>query len=148
MLKAERRAMWRSGLLLMTVLLGAADSYIASVEAWRNERETRLKADDGWLTVAGLFWLKEGQNTFGTDPANDIVLPRDSAPAKAGVLEHHSGKTILRLFRDSAAPVEMKPDTEEEPTIVTLNDLSLLIIKRGPRSAIRAEASRQEQRIP
>ena len=65
----------------------ADEAYRAEVQAWRQERETRLKADGGWLTLAGLFWLKEGPNRFGTDPAGDIVLPEASAPAKAGVFE-------------------------------------------------------------
>ena len=66
---------------------GADEAYRAEVQAWRQDREARLKADGGWLTLAGLFWLKEGPNRFGTDPAGDIVLPEASAPAKAGVFE-------------------------------------------------------------
>ena len=62
----------------------ADEAYRAQVQAWRQDREARLKADGGWLSVAGLFWLKEGPNRFGTDPADDIVLPEASAPAKAG----------------------------------------------------------------
>ena len=54
---------------------GAASDYESQIRAWREQRETRLKADGGWLTVAGLFWLDEGLNRFGTDPSNEIVLP-------------------------------------------------------------------------
>jgi len=57
------------------------------VRKWREGREARLKADGGWLTLAGLFWLQEGPNRFGADPAGDIVLPEGSAPARAGVFE-------------------------------------------------------------
>ena len=64
---------------------------------WRASREARLKADGGWLTLAGLFWLKEGPNRFGTDPGGDIVLPEGSAPAKAGVFVFEDGQ-------DRAAP--------------------------------------------
>ncbi len=46
---------------------------------WREQRVAALKADGGWLTVAGLFWLHDGPNTFGTDAANDIVLPAGPA---------------------------------------------------------------------
>ena len=66
--------------LLLASEAGPTD-YTAAIEKWRQERETRLKADGGWLTVAGLFWLKEGENRFGTDPTDDIVLPPGSAPA-------------------------------------------------------------------
>ena len=45
---------------------GADANYTAEVQAWRQKREAGLKADGGWLTVAGLFWLKEGPNRFGS----------------------------------------------------------------------------------
>ena len=113
------------------------DPYIDSIENWRKNREARLKADDGWLSVAGLFWLKQGKNTLGTYRSNNIVLPEGSAAAKAGILEHAAGKTTLRLSQNPGSVVEMKPDSEGEPTVVTIEDLSLFIIKRGERYALR-----------
>ena len=61
--------------LAMTAGAGAQHDYARAIETWRAEREARLTADDGWLTVAGLFFLREGENTFGSDPLHDIVLP-------------------------------------------------------------------------
>ena len=54
-----------------------------------------LKREGGWLTVAGLFWLHEGANTFGKDPGNEIVLP--DGPAKAGVFELQDGKVTVKM---------------------------------------------------
>src|SRR5262249_61894639 len=71
----------------------AADAgYAAEIQKWRERREARLRADDGWLTVAGLYWLKEGVNRFGAAAANEVAFPEGSAPALAGVLELHGGK--------------------------------------------------------
>ena len=67
-------------------------AYRAEIDRWRSEREARLKADDGWPTVAGLFWLKEGENAVGTDPRADVVLPEGSAPARVGVFELREGR--------------------------------------------------------
>jgi uncharacterized protein (DUF1684 family) len=72
------------------------DAYRKSVEKWRQEREARLKADDGWLTVAGLFFLNEGENRFGSSPVNDIVLP-EGAPAEIGVFEYRGGKLTAKI---------------------------------------------------
>ena len=33
-----------------------------------------LKKETGWLTVAGLFWLKEGINTVGAGEDFDVRL--------------------------------------------------------------------------
>ena len=46
--------------------------YAVEIEAWRSECEARLKADDGWLTLTGLFFLNEGDNSFRSSPRNDI----------------------------------------------------------------------------
>ncbi len=107
--------------------------YWTSIEHWRAEREAKLKADDGWLTVVGLFWLKEGPNTAGSDSASDIVLPR--GPAKAGVFEFHAGKTTFRPA--TGAAVELKSDSEGEPDQVKIENLTLFVIHRGDRYGIR-----------
>lgn len=41
-----------------------------------------LKAEDGWLTVTGLFWLKPGENRIGTGEGDEICLPPGSAPTR------------------------------------------------------------------
>ncbi|MCW5978114.1 MAG: DUF1684 domain-containing protein [Bryobacteraceae bacterium] len=128
-----------AALLTLAVVALASDPYVESIETWRRDREARLKADDGWLTVSGLFWLKEGRNAFGADPSNDIVFPQGSAPAKAGVLEHREGRTVLRLFQNDGPgrEIRMKADSEGEPTVIQLADLSFFVIKRDNRYALR-----------
>jgi uncharacterized protein len=134
---------------LVVAAAGAAfadEAYRAEVQAWRQERETRLKADGGWLTLAGLFWLKEGPNRFGTDPAGDIVLPEGSAPAKAGVFELKGEQVTVALRpgangRIGGKPVSgaaaMRPDTSGSPDVLEIGTLSLNVIKRGERFGIR-----------
>ena len=90
---------WRS-LLALTLLSGALpsdnSSYQQSVEQWRQSYEAKLRADDGWLTVSGLFWLHEGENTFGSAPGNDVVLPAP-VPAHAGHFDLHAGKIVVHV---------------------------------------------------
>src|SRR5206468_7374486 len=40
---------------------GPGPGYREDIERWRQRREAELRADDGWLTVAGLFWLRPGE---------------------------------------------------------------------------------------
>ncbi len=54
----------------------ADSSYRQSVEKWRQDYQASLTSDSGWLTVSGLFWLKEGDNRLGSAAGNDIVLLR------------------------------------------------------------------------
>jgi len=108
-------------------------SYQTSIEQWRQQRETNLKADGGWLTVAGLIWLKDGANVVGSAASSDIVLPRGAA--RAGVFEFHDGKTVFHPTVGAAK--ELKADTEGKPDEVTFDGLTMFVIHRGNRYAIR-----------
>ena len=129
-------------------------AYSAEIEKWREAREARLKADDGWLTVAGLFWLKHGDNTVGTDPASDIVLPKDSAPAKVGVFDFHDGITSFQAASGVSATLDgqpatsgvLKPDSSGAPDILGVNELAMFVIERGERYAIRLRDKNSEMR--
>jgi uncharacterized protein (DUF1684 family) len=136
-------------LALVAVLVGpvaADEAYRAEVQEWREAQEALLKADGGWLTLAGLFWLKEGPNWFGTDPSSQIVLPEGSAPARAGVFSFQDGRTTLRLAQDVAGSIdgqpvdgrrEMKPDSVGAPDELELGPLTMYVIERGGRFGIR-----------
>lgn len=123
----------------------ATPGYQAAIETWRKEREERLKAKDGWLTVAGLFWLKEGETRVGGDPASEIALPEGRAPSRVGVLDFRNGKTSFRLATGAHVTVngnpvvtaDLKPDSEGRPDQLQFGDFTLFVIKRGPRYAIR-----------
>src|SRR6185369_11982240 len=61
-------------------------AYQADILKWRQKRVEELTGEGGWLSLAGLFWLKQGQNRFGSAPWNEIVLPRNRAPKITGSL--------------------------------------------------------------
>ena len=65
--------------LLLTMAAGgraADEAYRGEIQKWREDREARLKADGGWLSVAGLIWLKAGENKFGTGPGSTSCCRR------------------------------------------------------------------------
>jgi hypothetical protein len=82
-------------LLMCGILWPASDAYRAQIEEWRRHREAALKADGGWLTVTGLFWLHEGDNTFGSaSPSASIVLPAGPG-VRDGAFDLHNGKVAV-----------------------------------------------------
>lgn len=146
---------WRKwvsqGLLLLAiagsdVVLGSAtDEYRAGVEAWHQQRAESLSAENGWLSLIGLFWLHEGANTMGSDPGADIVLPAGKSPSQAGVLDLAGGRVILEVD-DAAAithdgqpvsSIELAVDTTGEPTVLDLGDLQFLLIDRSGKYGLR-----------
>jgi uncharacterized protein (DUF1684 family) len=135
-------------LIYLAVTVGAfgQTSYETEIQQWRQQREASLKAEDGWLSVSGLFWLKEGTNTLGSDANRDIVLPENSAPGKVGSLELRNGVVTLNVLDGVAASVNdhparvqvLKSDADNQtPDSIKVGDLKLTIIKRGERIGLR-----------
>jgi uncharacterized protein (DUF1684 family) len=82
--------------LAASTAIGApADDYAREIAAWRKNADERLRRDLGWLTIAGRFELKQGANTLGSARDNDVVLPKELAPARLGTL--HVDKANVRL---------------------------------------------------
>ena len=136
---------WLIGVLALCVIAPtgrAADDYRADIEAWRAKREARLKADDGWLTLGGLFFLKEGESSFGSGPLNDIVLRE--GPTEAGVFTYRDRKVSVRAMAGHNLPISgmatthtrLYPFEGRRPTI-TIGHLSLFVHLSGKRLAIR-----------
>ncbi|HVN05886.1 MAG TPA: DUF1684 domain-containing protein [Bryobacteraceae bacterium] len=121
-------------LAMAGMVYAASDAYRAQIAEWRRQREARLRADGGWLTVTGLFWLHAGANSFGTGPGHEIELPADPAVGHGGVFELHGGKVTLRMNGESR---ELLSDAGSKPDMVTLGGLTMFAIERGGRYGIR-----------
>jgi hypothetical protein len=70
--------------LLCLPALKNADKWPAEEAAWRAGRDQEMRSEESWLTIAGLFWLDEGENTFGASSSNLIELPPGRAPSLGG----------------------------------------------------------------
>jgi uncharacterized protein (DUF1684 family) len=117
-------------------------NYQESFDKWKSELVEDLKQE--WLPLAGLFWLKPGENSFGTDPKNAIVFPKGPAQAGSFTLQ---GNSVTGNFNSAAATIagkpvtssELEPDTDGHPTVVEIGSLRLHVIVRGQRVGIRVK---------
>jgi len=115
-----------------------------SIEEWQVQRLERLKSKNGWLSLAGLFWLEEGENSFGSDAENDIVFP-EKADAFSGTLVLNSGLVTIsveegvEILHGDTLVKEMKlaDDHSENTSRLQQGDLAWYIVKRGERYGIR-----------
>ncbi len=119
--------------------------YDAELQNWRRQKDETLRGPTGWLALAGLWWLAEGENTIGSDPACDIVLPA-SAPARIGVLVYRQEQAALSVTCAETVQVDGKPmlqasllaDRDEGgPSHVGIGPLTFTIIRRGEQAAVR-----------
>jgi hypothetical protein len=118
---------WILPVLLATAVLAggeesALDAYRAQIQAFREQREKRLTGTDGWLAVAGLFFLRPGANAVGSEPGSNVLLP-GSAPKRLGVLTLQDGRVTARIEEPAGvtingqplAQAELAPATETRP---------------------------------
>ena len=126
-------------------------AYVQSFEKWKAEQTDDLKTN--WLSLAGLFWLKPGANTFGSAANNAIVFPK--GPAQAGEFDLEGKDVIVKLLAGAQAKIagktvstaKLDPDTSDHVTRVEMGSLEFHVIVRGERVGIRlrdtaSEASR------
>jgi uncharacterized protein len=120
--------------------------YEVQIQQFRQDRERSLqKADRGWLTLAGLFHLHEGENSFGRSPENDIVLPTSAAPPRGGVFVLKDNKVTIRpnpnllmLCNGGRLPSgALASDQEAVPDFLTIGKLTLVAIQRASQHYIR-----------
>jgi len=125
------------------------DAYRHEIEQWQQQRIARTTSDNGWLTLCGLFWLKEGENKFGSDSSNEIVFPAGKAPGICGSIYLERG--TLRLEARSGVEIKhhdsvvtslvLRSDEEgaADPTVLTVNALSFYAIQRAGQLAVRVK---------
>jgi hypothetical protein len=164
MMKFAPHAVWCS--IILAVLIGVTacteapmptdPAYAAEIDDWRNARLTRLTADDGWLSLTGLYWLEPGENRFGSAGDGAVVLPDPSVPDIAGLLILGPDGTVI-VFAEEDAGVQingepltetmLRTDAAGKPDIVTAGRSRIYIIDRGGRLAARVKDPEAPSRL-
>lgn len=135
--------------LVLSATIGATEAeYAQELVAWRTAHAQRLQGEEGWLTIAGLHWLNEGENRIGTDSTNDLVLHTSAAPARIGSFKVHQGQVTFRAENGiavkqrgdlvHAAALIPGPGTGAAPAdALVVGALTLWLHQSGERLAIR-----------
>ena len=120
-------------------------AYIASIHQWHQNRIERLKKESGWLNLIGLYWLSEGENTFGSDPSNKVIFPKEKAPAFIGTILLKDGKASIKINKGIYVTSNGKPvselslvsDSADNATLLSLGSLRWVFITRSGKYGIR-----------
>jgi hypothetical protein len=130
-----------------------SDAHVRAVTAWRAEHEARLKAADGWLTLVGLHWLREGANSVGGRPTADVPLTAASAAPDVGTIVYSAG--VVRFEPAAGADVRingararaqvLRPQPGDYDTVMT-GSVTFFVVKRGDRYGVRVRDANSEGR--
>jgi uncharacterized protein (DUF1684 family) len=121
-------------------------AYEEGIETIRKQRDQNTKSNPlSWLNLAGLFWLEEGENSFGSDPANKIALSEFPHPLcgkfifrNGTVAFHPAPNVIFTCNRPDAIGRPLISDIEKEPDLITIGSITMKIIIRGAITLVRA----------
>jgi uncharacterized protein (DUF1684 family) len=93
-------------------------TYVASIAQWRGTVDASLRRDNGWLTLAGRYVMKSGENTIGSAKNNDIVLPEGVGPGRLGTMIIDDKMVLLKLA-DGITMKAQEGDFKGERVMVT-----------------------------
>ena len=117
--------------------------YREQIDAWVDQRIEDLKAPTGWMRLAGLYVLDEGENSFGSGPDQDISFPEGTIAGNAGSM----------ILQDSVVTIRTNDDVQithngntvdnmviydgENAPVLTSGSLEWFIIQRQDLIAVR-----------
>lgn len=125
--------------------MASKKEYENNILQWQAMKYEELTRENGWLALAGLYWLNNGRNLVGSNPMCEVVLP-ERGPTFLGLVEH-KGKTI-RLMVAEGVRVKvngrlvqkaiLKSSKEAKPSFITWNEtLRMVVHEHAGKHAIR-----------
>lgn len=142
--------------MVASSVFGQNDSYQKGIAKWRATHQEELLTDGGWLTVAGLFWLKEGVNTVGSGKdVYDIKLTDNFKQGKFGEIVFSNGKATLNIAPGVDAKsdgkiiktIDLVSDEKPKPSKIEIGSQTFYLIKREDRYGIRLKDARNLPRL-
>lgn len=136
-------AIFLSVSLFSFITVSDDSDYEKEIKAWHQNRIEGLKKENGWLNLAGLFWLQEGRNSFGSDVENKIVFPKGKSNAFLGDFILSNGEVYVEtkadaeVFNENEKVGKLKIFPSEKTILLKHKTLRWLVIKRGNKYAIR-----------
>jgi uncharacterized protein len=119
------------------------DEHKAEIAQWHSERIDRLQEPLGWLLLAGMYWLEEPVQTFGTGDDVDFQFPDGTLPGYAGRFEIDAD--TVRMYPDDGLEIMADGQQIDDPVIYTpehaaelqYGRLTWFVIQRGDLTGIR-----------
>ena len=137
-------------ILLLTLILNTMEctgsdssnaEYEKEVMDFRQRRVKFLKSEKGYLNLVGLFWLKEGLNSFGSGIKNDLQFPETfpidfGYAKKAGkIVSFHYNEQVT--LKNGQSVTSATIDADDRSQVFSRDSFSWFILESGGNYAIR-----------
>lgn len=119
------------------------DNYIKQIDQIRKTREESFAANPlSWLNLAGLFWLEEGENSFGSSEEAKISLPEFPHSIcgyflfKKGQVTVHP-QTHMTMNGSAVSSRPLFTDQDPQADLLEAGRLTMKVIIRGDVTLVR-----------
>ena len=121
----------------------------ARILDWRAKRLASLTSATGWLTPIALYWLKDGENSFGRAPTQAFSVDDAALAADTGVFISTNGHVryvahaskVMTYLGKPVTSLDLVPDAYENPTELVAGTLHFMLIERAGHLGIRVRDS-------
>jgi uncharacterized protein len=146
--------------LAVTMSVGVAATAVAQdentqVADWRAKRLASLTSETGWLTPVALYWLKEGDNSFGRASNQAFSLDDAALAPDTGifVLKHHHVRYVahaenaMTYLGKPVTSMDLVSDEGDKPTELIAGTLHFMVIDRAGHLGVRVRDSVSPNRV-
>jgi uncharacterized protein len=136
----------------MTLRVAAAensqDEY-TRIADWHAKRLASLTSETGWLTPIALYWLKDGENSFGRAADRAFSLDDAALAADTGAFVLTNGRVryvahasrAMTYLGKPVASLDLVSDADAKPTELVAGSLHFMLIQRAGHLGIRVRDS-------
>ncbi len=111
-----------------------SNEYENQILQWRARKYEERVGENGWLSLAGLFWLNPGRNLVGSNPMCEVVLP-EHAPTFLGIVEWKGKIARLQVAEGVRAQINgkvaqravLRSDQDAKPSFITWNQICMVL---------------------
>jgi len=129
--------------------------YEQKLKSWRLERLSNIKAPLGWLSVIGLHWLDEGENSIGSAKENKIIFDEGASPNIGKIVVKNddlsfrgSKESLVTIGQDEHLILgKIESDAQGNPTLMKHNSYTFYVIKRGDKYGLRVKDTLSDARM-
>lgn len=127
----------------------------ARIAEWRAKRLASLTSETGWLTPVALYWLKDGETSFGRASSQAFSLDDAALAPDTGVFllqDHHvryvaHAPNVMTHRGQPVTSIDLVSDASDEPTELIAGPLHFMVIDRSGRLGVRVRDSVSPNRV-
>ncbi|MGD8731950.1 MAG: DUF1684 domain-containing protein [Anaerolineales bacterium] len=128
--------------------------YADEIESWRAQMDESIRAENSWLALAGLLWLKQGKQYLQRSSNGGFLLTQKKVPGWISSFKRLDNKVFINPNKELELMVNGEPaheqplssDVDSEPDFIEYDQLRMVVIRRGERVGLRIWDNRRSER--